>query len=114
MSVFTELANKGLHEVLGHPLCKTFLEMKWNIIRPNFIQVFVMYFFLAVFHTAFCYLVTDMKEHTWKAQILNDNSPPLTIDPKKIFEVGKPGISSRVTLDNLVPNAKKYWLFLPR
>ena len=97
MSVFTELANKGLHEVLGHPLCKTFLEMKWNIIRPNFIQVFVMYFFLAVFHTAFCYLVTDMKEHTWKAQILNKTSPPLTIDPKKIFEVGKPGISSRVT-----------------
>ena len=91
MDEFTKMAEKSLHEMLGHPLSKTFLEMKWELIKPKFVPIFVLYFLFAIMHTGFSYFVTDMKEHTWKYEI--EKNETLTIDPDKIFEVGpeKPG-----------------------
>ena len=86
MDEFTKMAEKSLHEMLGHPLSKTFLEMKWELINPKFVPIFVLYFLFAIMHTGFSYFVTDMKEHTWKYQI--EKNETLTIDPDKIFEVG--------------------------
>ena len=86
MKVFTEMADQGLNEMLGHPVSKTFLEMKWDCVKWNFFPVLALYMALGFFLTVFSYCVTDMKEHTWKYDIQNNSN--LTIDPIEIFSVG--------------------------
>ena len=65
MKIVKEMAIKGHHQLLLHPLTPTFLALKWMTIRRRFDTVFIIYALLAIFHTLHCYMITHLKERNW-------------------------------------------------
>ena len=88
MSIFKEMAAKGHHQLLSHPLSQTFLAMKWMAIRRHFDIMLIVYALLAISFTFHCYIFTDLKERNWDKCNANVTCQQLEKDPNIILKEG--------------------------